>query len=767
MMQQDTRDESRSEIRRLVSMLGADPGFFMLSLHAYAEKVMNQRLGLDGPSRDGGTDQLSPTHSSPESYSFQEKIGMYRQYLLGTGGDNRALKLRGISRLSQMEASHRLLQGVLRRFQEVSVDEAKAETWSFLEFCRLSGIESPHLQKIRDNLDIWETRQSAEAEFNELRKARLALQMKDMEIKDLRRRADQAGSRGPGEAAAGEYEWLNSYRDELLRLSIFTRTRRDFEQSIVRLSRQQREAAADIAREHQLLIRGPAGSGKTVVLLESLRQQAAQNTLGFEEEPRLGLFTFARTLVKYDKYISEILGIQSEHMHIQTADSYIAGHLRKIQPGAEIRYGRFLPDALDVLISSLEDEAYGELFAILNQRQIVFEINEVIWGYALSREEYVDDMYSRRGLPGKLDGFHRSLLWRIQERLRDQLEEQQLYTRNLAALVLSSSLPAAASPGMSAGNSVGDDPVPEASDARAAAGNAGAGEAGPGPGPGSGPVGTARFHTLYIDEVQDLPPVVLRFFRGISARLIMAGDDRQSIYGLQSPFARAGIDIRGKSRYLSLNLRNSLPIQEFAELYMELSGFKSSEPGNGSDTQETPPPGFREGPPPVIHRFEDEMRITGALAERIRLYVDFLGYEPSNICILVHDRRRLDQLRRELPEMTGLELQSIRDPDFEFGVLPDPGQESSSALRISPIHSAKGLDFPVVLFHLPTLSTAEMLSREHELRQKRNLIYVGITRAMDHLEIFTTRTFLDSPEAEPLSRAWENLTRGRKRSSQG
>lgn len=734
-MQHDAREESHSEIRRLVSMLGADPGFFMLSLHSYAEKVMNQRLGLDEPPQAGGGERRTP-----ESYSFAEKIGMYRQYLLSTGGDSRALRLRGISRLSQMEASHKLLQGVLRRFQEVSIDEAKAETWSFLEFCRLSGIESTQLQKIRDNLDIWETRQSAEAEFNELRKARLALQMKDMEIKDLRRRADQTEASGSGGNEGGEFEWLNSYRDELLRLSIFTRTRRDFEQSIVRLSREQREAAADIAREHQLLIRGPAGSGKTVVLLESLRQQAAQNTLGFEEEPRLGLFTFARTLVKYDKYISEILGIQSEHMHIQTADSYIAGHLRKLQPGAEIRYGRFLPDALDVLISSLEDEAYGELFAILNQRQIAFEINEVIWGYALSREEYVDDMYSRRGLPGKLDGFHRSLLWRIQEKLGEQLEEQQLYTRNLAALVLSSALPSPDSPGSS------ESPAPAEAET------------------GKGKI--SRFHTLYIDEVQDLPPVVLRFFRGITARMIMAGDDRQSIYGLQSPFARAGIDIRGKSRYLSLNLRNSLPIQEFAELYMELSGFQRPDSGDNEAAGEQTPPGFREGPPPVIHRFEDELRITGALAERIRLYVDFLGYEPSNICILVPDRRRLDQLRKDLPDMTGLELQSIRDPDFEFGELPDPGQVPASALRISPIHSAKGLDFPVVLFHLPTLSTAEMLSREHELRQKRNLIYVGITRAMDHLEVFTTRSFLESPEAEPLSRAWESLIRGRKRSSQ-
>ena len=64
----------------------------------------------------------------------------------------------------------------------------------------------------------------------------------------------------------------------------------------------------------------------------------------------------------------------------------------------------------------------------------------------------------------------------------------------------------------------------------------------------------------------------------------------------------------------------------------------------------------------------------------------------------------------------------------------------SGAVRLSTLHSSKGLDFPVVLLYLPYLQWHESYDRDATEALLRNLIFVGITRAMENLSVFACPT---------------------------
>jgi superfamily I DNA/RNA helicase len=374
----------------------------------------------------------------------------------------------------------------------------------------------------------------------------------------------------------------------------------------------------------------------------------------------------------------------------------------------------------------------------LDFRDLALEIDGFIWGYHVSREEYCDQMISRSGLRHKLDADARRRVWEIQRMLREELEGQRLFTRNLALMIL-----------------LEEDASDETAGARSG----------------------QDFSRLYLDEVQDLPPVVLKYLARRCGRLIMAGDVDQSIYGLQSPFARAGIDIRGRSRILNQNFRNTIPILELAEAYRSASGLASDYP---DEQRRRSPRAFREGPPVGLVRREKVEDLEDELIGRLRVFRDILGYAPENICVICPDNRQVDRLIRRLEAEGDLAGISIRDPRFDFGEpefsalseegsldadqeAHEPAAESSSAadrgarglIRLSPLHSAKGLDFPVVLLYLPYLQGAAGLDRRLQDSQRRNLIYVGLTRAMDHLDLLLSDGASKNPVIRPLTECWE------------
>jgi superfamily I DNA/RNA helicase len=85
----------------------------------------------------------------------------------------------------------------------------------------------------------------------------------------------------------------------------------------------------------------------------------------------------------------------------------------------------------------------------------------------------------------------------------------------------------------------------------------------------------------------------------------------------------------------------------------------------------------------------------------------------------------------------GIASANIRDDSFSF--------TAEGLVRLSTLHSSKGLDFPVVLLYLPSLPLAADYDEKAADSLARNLIYVAMTRAMDNLNVFVLEETKEKP----------------------
>jgi superfamily I DNA/RNA helicase len=154
---------------------------------------------------------------------------------------------------------------------------------------------------------------------------------------------------------------------------------------------------------------------------------------------------------------------------------------------------------------------------------------------------------------------------------------------------------------------------------------------------------------------------------------------------------------------------------------------------------ENVPEAFREGPLPELFQAPDRAGLLELLVQRARLFVEILGYELQNIGILVPFNEDAAFIRERLAPLD-LPLANIKDPEFSF--------EAAGSIRVSTLHSAKGLDFPVVLLFLDRPPYFGSGYDEESLeRMTANIVYVAMTRAMDHLNVFT----LEKPESQAIA----------------
>ena len=223
---------------------------------------------------------------------------------------------------------------------------------------------------------------------------------------------------------------------------------------------------------------------------------------------------------------------------------------------------------------------------------------------------------------------------------------------------------------------------------------------------------------LFVDESQDLLPVELTVLKKLTRHaVILAGDAEQSIYQARAPYARGGFQLRGNTRVLHTNFRNTIPIHRFAE------NFKKRSPYTSRDASEEAV-AFRDGPAPEIYIPEEGESLSYLLIRKVMVFIEEIGYSPENIAILIPSVKLKKRIEQEL-EKAGYGSVWVKDEEFDF--------HREGVVRLCPIHSSKGLDFPVVMLYLPYLFQPK--SEEDEKKQ-RNLLYVAVTRAMDNLNIF-------------------------------
>jgi superfamily I DNA/RNA helicase len=705
-------------LRRIISLNGSDEGFYVLAIHSLIEAYAIS---------------LSPDLDS-DTTRFRDKIDTVFHRLGQI--DPKTGRVPELARRITQE--HGATNGVRHRFEELSGEEARSATHNFISFCRLVGWDHTDLiADLEESLKLWKGKQTPLEQFRALRKLRLdynraraeneqlrsvreasrdwpeelervqrELQQKDAEIERLKEtsagrkeKADELRHKlreaeRAREELAAEAEKLRGadvYVSYLERFTTYTRSRADYERSVMELSPEQKQAAERIRDRGDYLISGPAGTGKTLVLLHALDRELGlrDQELGLTAEKPVALLTFTRTLVRFDQYLTHLLGRHETSPIISTVDSFVLERLKAIDERYHMDYG---------YLRRYTEEDPAE---VLSSRELEAEIEHVIFGRALTRQQYVDASAPRRGMRRPLNKDQRAAVWEIAEAVKDDMLSQHKLSKNLGRLVLLWEL----------------DRAPEFA-ARTAVSR------------------------LFIDEVQDLSPVEVQILKRFSQKgMILAGDEGQAIYQAGMTFRQLGVDIVGRSTSLKTNYRNTRQIMHLAETYRAL--WRGEDPPGPDDLGDA----FREGPSPELWRHADAGEAEAGLVQRVEFFVSVLGYDPENIAVLSAFKDDVDRVKTVLAE-AGCETVDVRTKSFDF--------ESSRGVRVSTLHSAKGVEFPVVMLYLPGLPAPGGLSEEMAQERGFNLVYVAVTRAMDNLQLFLPSQ-PEAPATRTLATAWETL----------
>lgn len=488
----------------------------------------------------------------------------------------------------------------------------------------------------------------------------------ELEMKTLSARAESLErERRENRQAIESLAEVKAYIDGLARASIYTRTRFDYERRICRLSEEQKRAVEGISLDADALVKGAAGTGKTLVLLKALEKAGNPESLGLEAKSTKVLITYTKSLVKYDAYLAQVLLKDPSPAAIQTIDAYFTARLGEVIPGARIAFGR--------------EQEVAEATALegLRPDDLAREAEKFVWAKLVSREEYVDGLIERTGMRKPLRREERAFYWKGIAAMEARMEAEGIYSRNYARVAFLRAL---------------REDCPKLS----------------------------MVDYSFIDEVQDLAACDLAAVKRCTRRCaILAGDSDQSLYQTGFGFRRAGLDISGRTRILRTNYRNSVQIHELAERYRAAT--------TGRDSENLPE-AFRIGPPPELIEGRDAAELLDLLCARITLFTTRLGYERGNIAVFAPQDKDLLDVEGALA-IKGIPAKNVKAEDFAY--------EDGSQVRLSTLHSAKGLDFPVVLLYLPRMLPPDpSLSDEASERLHRNLIYVALTRALDQVSVF-------------------------------
>lgn len=432
-------------------------------------------------------------------------------------------------------------------------------------------------------------------------------------------------------------------------------------------------------------VTGGAGTGKTVTALHRtshLAWRAEQQLAGPEARPSVLLTTFTRNLAE---------ALQGQFELLEADDD--------VRAQVEIRN-------VDSLAYRIVERARGTRPAIVDHRDLDAlwgaALHGAVWGYSqtfLNREweqvilaqdlgseqEYLTASRAGQGTP--LGKAQRREVWKlVQEvsaRLRGRGLDTHIQLANEAAHALR-----------------------------------------------TGAVRVPYRHVI-IDEAQDLHPAQWRLLRAAVPSgpddMFIVGDAHQRIYDNHVSLARMGINVRGRSKRLTVNYRTT---QEILALAVPTLGHASV---TGLDDEADTLSGYQSplhgGRPEVFGAATREAELS-ALVERVLAWQEE-GIEPNAIGVAA----RAGYLVKQAAEALG----AAGIPSAPLG-----SKSTKSTVRVGTMHGMKGLEFQAVAVigvadgvvpAPPAVTPADVdpVAHAQDLQRERCLLFVACTRARDHL----------------------------------
>ena len=695
---------SEKDITRLLNVQGADSGFFVLAVYAFIETYIKSELN------DFSNDSAADEYDS----RFKQLLINFRNMLKIKYG---YLPPNDLNFLLDLRKGKNAANDVRHKFLELNVEDERSAISDLIHFFDIADVQiKEKLAALNENLSEWEKRTTPAETADALLKANRQLEefqknlpqmiVQSDEYKSLQSRLEEIirkcnalekekneteeaskqieaelknyeNTRNELNEKFGKYE---EYISNLKRMLNYTRTRNDFEHSILRLTAEQEDAVNRIKFKKDYLVKGSAGTGKSLVLLKSIEKLLSENKTS--TPPKILFVTFTKSLVNYNAYVAKLMNMGIERENIKTADNLFREIFEKMIPGHYIDYCSYENIVEKIIKNDYPDSG-------LSAKDIWIEATRFIWPMLISKEEYLDKMIEREGLKTSLKKSQRKIYWEIISKAESEIEALKKWNAEYAQYRLAKMI------------SEND-------------------------GEKSGSEKDKIADYIFIDEAQDLTIASLSVLKtSCTSSVIMAADNDQMLYQVAVPYSRSGINILGTSVTLKTNFRNTVQINDVAEKYRKLIK------GCGKDSK---PSSFRLGPPVELIDVEKEKVSSGDFlklaAKRVKFCIDELNYAPENICVIMSytGHGRMESMMKALGELK-IPAEEIKNKDFE----------QSGKVCVSTIQSVKGLDFPVVIllaehrFHL----NDDIYDEETNEKTQRNLFYVALTRAMDMLTVFT------------------------------
>jgi hypothetical protein len=241
----------------------------------------------------------------------------------------------------------------------------------------------------------------------------------------------------------------------------------------------------------------------------------------------------------------------------------------------------------------------------------------------------------------------------------------------------------------------------------------------------------APYRHVIVDEAQDLHPAQWRLLRAAVSPgpddLFIAGDPHQRIYDNRVSYTSLGIQVRGRSRRLTLNYRTT---QEILAWAVPLLG---QAPITGLDDQVDSLSGYwspMHGRRPEVHGRQTREDELADLVKRVRGWIAE-GIEPHAIGVAARATYLAKQAREAL-EAEGIPTVSLA------------ARGKKNAVRAGTMHGMKGLEFQAIaaigvaegMVPAPAAVTpadVDPVAHAHDLQRERCVLFVACTRARDHL----------------------------------
>ncbi len=442
-----------------------------------------------------------------------------------------------------------------------------------------------------------------------------------------------------------------------------------------------------------ILIKGVAGSGKTTVGLYRayhLAQQLANTRRMFGEQTSILVLTYTKTLAKaLEELLIEIHGHLYEGIIVKTFSAWMMDLLRpnnRIIESSE--RSQFIKQARQIVFNQ---NLSAQFINQWNEKFLLDEINKVIRARSITTlTDY--QKIDRIGRGVALDREkQRPILWQIYQQYQKLLDENGVHDwEDLPRLVLQRC-----------------HPLP-------------------------------KYDVIVIDEAQDFPPSHLQLIAQVAQTneekcgLNLLADPAQSIYYRGISWREGGIEVRGRTRTLAKNFRNTQQILEAAKCILDKCEDLKTE------NEYIPPTStYRLGQKPILMQYSSQEEQWTFIAKSIVQLAQSGQYRLSDIVILAKHKRSLDDI---IPKLSRENIPNM--------IFRDDIKLFENKVKLITMHSAKGLEFPVVFLIdmsndiIPRIESQE--TEKFDLEQERKLFYVSMTRASERLYIFYPKHYQSS-----------------------